>query len=271
MFSLLAGLIYLAAIVLPIWLLFHFHSTAWYWHVAGGDCGAWDRSGPRNSPSGDHGWNVSVRVRVPAAGGVGNRGIAAGGRPAQNHLSARASRAQKKSGCLDGRRSTLAEVPSAQRRFEKLVAGPCKAPGRLFLRLDVVAEDETDLSHGAGLVRVGTGLAERRSRREVGHVYPSQVAADEESALLIGRGDRERSSGAARTVHQVDRVRIAGRAGDVFPSGPAVRIPSRSCGSAGWRRHSSHCLWQRRWPRWWERWCTASRAEQSSYPCCRCR
>jgi len=32
MFSILAGLIYLAAIVLPIWLLSR-HRAAWYWHV----------------------------------------------------------------------------------------------------------------------------------------------------------------------------------------------------------------------------------------------
>lgn len=33
MFSILAGLIYLLAIVLPLWLLYHFGSGSWFWHV----------------------------------------------------------------------------------------------------------------------------------------------------------------------------------------------------------------------------------------------
>jgi hypothetical protein len=32
MFSLLAVLVYLLAIGLPVYLLYHFHSQAWYWH-----------------------------------------------------------------------------------------------------------------------------------------------------------------------------------------------------------------------------------------------
>jgi len=33
MFSFVATLIYLAALAIPIYLLIHFHSQAWYWHV----------------------------------------------------------------------------------------------------------------------------------------------------------------------------------------------------------------------------------------------
>ena len=33
MFSLFAVLVYLVALGLPIYLLLHFHSQAWYWHV----------------------------------------------------------------------------------------------------------------------------------------------------------------------------------------------------------------------------------------------
>jgi hypothetical protein len=33
MFSLLAVLVYLIALGLPIYLLVHFHSQAWYWHA----------------------------------------------------------------------------------------------------------------------------------------------------------------------------------------------------------------------------------------------
>jgi hypothetical protein len=33
MFSILAGLIYLAAIVVPIWFLYRFRSTSWFWHL----------------------------------------------------------------------------------------------------------------------------------------------------------------------------------------------------------------------------------------------
>ena len=33
MYSLLAFLVYLAAVVIPVYLLYRFHSQAWYWHV----------------------------------------------------------------------------------------------------------------------------------------------------------------------------------------------------------------------------------------------
>jgi len=33
MFSMLAILIYMAAMAIPAWLLYHFGSEAWYWHV----------------------------------------------------------------------------------------------------------------------------------------------------------------------------------------------------------------------------------------------
>ena len=33
MFSIMAGLIYVAAIAIPIWLLYRYRSKAWYWHV----------------------------------------------------------------------------------------------------------------------------------------------------------------------------------------------------------------------------------------------
>lgn len=33
MFSTWAVLVYLLAFGLPIWLLYHFHSAPWYWHV----------------------------------------------------------------------------------------------------------------------------------------------------------------------------------------------------------------------------------------------
>jgi hypothetical protein len=33
MFSILAGLIYVLAIVLPVWLLYRYASASWYWHA----------------------------------------------------------------------------------------------------------------------------------------------------------------------------------------------------------------------------------------------
>lgn len=33
MFTLLAVLVYTAAIAIPVFLLYHFHSQAWYWHL----------------------------------------------------------------------------------------------------------------------------------------------------------------------------------------------------------------------------------------------
>ena len=33
MFGVIAGVTYLAAVILPIWLLYRFHSRSWYWHL----------------------------------------------------------------------------------------------------------------------------------------------------------------------------------------------------------------------------------------------
>src|SRR5579872_4243527 len=84
---------------------------------------------------------------------------------------------------------------------------------------DVVAKDESDFSHGAGLVLVEAGGAEAAARGVVAGMNPGKVAANEETAVLEGRGQSDRRARAARTEHQIHRVVfIASRAGDIFPA-----------------------------------------------------
>src|ERR1039457_4985228 len=74
----------------------------------------------------------------------------------------------------------------------------------------MVAKDETKFSHGPGLVLESAVAAERAARSYAARVNIGKFAADEEAAALIGGRHGDRRAGAARAVHQIDRL-IGGR------------------------------------------------------------
>ena len=76
MFSILAGLTYLVAIALPLWLLSRYR-TAWYWHVLAADCGGSGGAGARHDAAGDDRRHLPLRFRVRLDGRVGHRRVAA--------------------------------------------------------------------------------------------------------------------------------------------------------------------------------------------------
>src|SRR5260370_20319985 len=91
-------------------------------------------------------------------------------------------------------------------------------PLRLLLH-DVVAKDESDFSHGPGLVFVEARGTEAGARRVVAGMNPGKVSADEEASVLKCGCQSNRRARTAWTEYQVDRVLfIASRAGDIFPA-----------------------------------------------------
>src|SRR5664279_3499174 len=84
----------------------------------------------------------------------------------------------------------------------------------------IVAKDETKFSHGPGLVLESAVAAERAARSYAARMNIGKFAADEEATVLIGGRHGHRRAGAARAVHQIDRL-IGGRtrAFDVLKAG----------------------------------------------------
>src|SRR4029077_21074918 len=119
------------------------------------------------------------------------------------------------------------EQPKWQARYiivlPALLAASVHAPPEgLNLRslLDnIVAKDETKFSHGAGLVWVCTVETKGVTWREIACTNIGQVSANEETAPLIGRRDRERCRGTAWAVQQIDES-VCGtpRARDISPA-----------------------------------------------------
>src|SRR5258708_35640067 len=101
----------------------------------------------------------------------------------------------------------------ARRRRRRRVEASRENPDRLGR-----SEDYPGFQHDACLIAGLPGLAEAEARRDAVGVHERQLIADEEDALLVGWGQRERKRRTGRAVENVGRAggEAAGRS-DIFP------------------------------------------------------
>src|SRR5690349_16290788 len=85
-------------------------------------------------------------------------------------------------------------------------------PDLRFLLGHVVAEYESEFSHGPELILVQAFGTEHGARRVAAGMNVSDVPTEKQTSVLEGRRHSERRARTARTEHQIDDIRIFGAA-----------------------------------------------------------